>query len=170
MTEKEIIKQLSHWLDDRKYPFRMPNAFVYKWECDYWAMTSSGICREFEIKISRADYFNDAKKDKHKVADGANYFYYVVPKDMIKPAEVDPKYGLIYVWDTGFVQVIKKPRQLHASPFDDWKMLANKMYWRFRQLWREKYMAKEISRDEYIDGFNLSLEETESIDLQSLTT
>jgi len=161
MDELFIIKKLARSIDDRKYPFQMPNAFIYAWECDYWAMDSSGICREFEIKISRADYFNDAKKKKHGTEKGANYFYYVCPKDLIKKEEVDGKYGLIYIWDTGYVEIVKKPRQLHANKFENWKMIANKMYWRFRQLWREKYIGKEISADEYFEGFNIGLEDFE---------
>src|SRR5688500_10798974 len=101
MTEKDIIKQLAMWVDERKYPFQVPKACFYGWGCDYWALEISGIAREFEIKISRSDFLNDAKKDKHSSDKGANYFYYVVPKDLIKPTEVDPRYGLIYVWDTG---------------------------------------------------------------------
>lgn len=161
MDELFIIKKLAKSIDDRKYPFQMPNAFIYSWECDYWAMDSSGITREFEIKISRGDYFNDAKKDKHTLEKGANYFYYVCPKDLIKKEEVDQKYGLIYIWETGHVEIVKKPRMRHADKFDNWKMLANKMYWRFRQLWREKYIKKEITADEYFEGFNLSLSEKE---------
>ena len=167
MTEQSIIKQLAGWIDDRKYPFQIPNAFFYGWECDYWALDIAGIAREFEIKISRTDYFNDAKKQKHNVK-GANYFYYVCPKDLIKIGEVDKKYGLIYIRDGGFVEVVKKPKKLHDERFTDWKILASKMYWRFRGLWREKYLAKEITRDEYITGFNIELqkEDYESIDLQ----
>jgi hypothetical protein len=163
MDEIFIVKQLALWIDDRKYPFQIANAFIYSWECDYWAMDQSGITREFEIKISRSDYFVDAKKEKHLGAKGANYFYYVCPKDLIKKNEVDPKYGLIYILDGGLIEIVKKPRQLHNNKFDNWKMLANKMYWRFRQLWREKYIAKEITRGEYHEGFNLSLTEDENI-------
>lgn len=162
LTEMDIIKALSLWIDDRKYPYQIPNAFIYMWECDYWTMTDGGETREFEIKISRADYFNDAKKDKHKATDGANYFYYVCPKDLIKKEEVDKRYGLIYVWENGnFIQIVKNPRRLHDNGFDRWKMLANKMYWRFRTIWRQKYIDKEIAFDEYRAGFNLQLNETE---------
>jgi hypothetical protein len=161
MTELEIIKNLFKWVDHRKFPWQMCNAFIYAWECDYWAMTAGGEAREFEIKISRSDYFNDAKKEKHNDCNGANYFYYVVPKDLITNAEVDKKYGLIYVWEDGTIDVVKKPRQLHNNKFTDWQMLANKMYWRYRGLWREKYISKEITLEQYHEGFNLSLAEFE---------
>ena len=161
MTEQDIVKKISHWLDDRKYPFQVANSFIYAWESDYWAMTQNGITREFEIKISRSDYFADAKKVKHQAGEGANYFYYVCPTDLIKKSEVDIRYGLIYVSENGWPDVVKKPRQLHDKTFDSWKMLAVKMYWKFRTLWKEKFINKEITRAEYIAGFNIQLEEIE---------
>lgn len=163
MTEKDIISKIALWLDDRKYPFQLPNAFIYAWECDYWAMDAVGITREFEIKISRQDFLNDAKKEKHSKGNGANYFYYVCPSGLIRSNEIDPRYGLLYIHESGLLEIVKKPRQLHSQLFADWKMLANKMYWRFRQLWRDKYIAKEISVEEYKAGFNLTLEETEKL-------
>jgi hypothetical protein len=124
-------------------------------------MTAGGECREFEIKISRGDFLNDAKKSKHQQGGGANYFYYVCPKDMIKKEEVDKRYGLIYVWDTGYIEIVKTPRKLHPDLFRAWGMLANKIYGRFHLLWKEKWLVKEITRDEYFDGLNLKLEEFE---------
>jgi len=156
MTEKDIIVKLASSLDNRKFPFQVPNAFIYSWECDYWAMTSEGETREFEIKTSRSDYFNDAKKDKHKSETGANYFYYVCPKSLIKHEEVDKRYGLIYVSDSR-VEIVKKPRRLNDNKFAQWKMLAHKMYWKWASLWLQKYRDKEISRSEYINGFNEGL-------------
>jgi hypothetical protein len=162
MTEESIIKELARWVDHNRHPFQVCNAFMYAWECDYWALSLNGETREFEIKISRGDYFTDKKKDKHNSTKGANYFYYVCPKGLIKKEEVDPKYGLIYVSDLG-VEIVKKPRKLHDNLFDNWKMLAFKTYWRYRELWREKYIAGGMTQEEFREGFNLSLEEPETI-------
>lgn len=162
MTEADIIRILTMTLDTKRFPFQMPNAFIYGHECDYWAMDEAGITREYEVKISRADYFKDAEKHKHITLDSANYFYYVVPQGLIKPDEVDKKYGLIEVVG-GLLSLTKKPRQLHGRPFDQWKKLANKLNWRFRDLWIEKYRAKEITRDEYRQGLLVDLHETDSL-------
>ena len=117
-------------------------------------MTKDGETREFEIKISRSDFLVDSKKKKHSAHEsGANYFYYVCPKGMINPSEIEKKYGLIYIWETGFVEVVKKPRRLNESIFENWKQIANKMYWKWENLWREKYYDKKISYDEYKSGF-----------------
>lgn len=164
MTELEIVNKLFWWTDERKFPWQLANSFIYKWECDYWTMTQYGETREFEIKISRSDFLVDAKKEKHKSTDGANYFYYVCPVDLIKKEEVDKRYGLIYVGDDYHgVKVIKKPTRLHYKNFDNWKLLANKMYWKFQTLWVEKLRAKEITRHEYWEGFNIQLSEFEML-------
>lgn len=160
MTEADIINTLSRNTDERRFPWQLANSFVYQWECDFWTMTASGETREFEIKISRGDFFCDAKKEKHSRTDGANYFYYVVPDGLVKKEEVDKRYGLIYVRESSIrntIELIRKPTRLHDHEFSNWKILANKMYWKFRDLWREKWIKKEITRDEYFEGFNIRL-------------
>lgn len=151
MTEASIILELTEWLDDRKYPFQLPRSFIYDWESDFWVMDQQGITREYEIKISRHDFKKDSQKPKHSVLGtaGPNYFYYVCPKDMIKPEEIDKRYGLIYIWDSGRVEVVKRPVKLHPNPYNDWKKMAIKMYWKFRALWREKWFKKEITYQEF---------------------
>lgn len=158
MTEASIIKILSHWIDERKFPWQLANSFVYDWECDYWTMTSGGETREFEIKISRSDFLIDAKKSKHTSTKGANYFYYVCPENLFTIHEVDKRYGLIWIKHNDQLEIKRKPTRLHSNKFDKWEILANKMYWKFRTLWREKYIAKEITRHEYYEGFNFELE------------
>ena len=161
MTEKEIIQVLAKWVDSRDYPYQVPNAFIYGWESDYWVMDVGGTAKEFEIKISRSDYLCDAKKPKHQSDKGANYFYYVCPKDLIKKDEVDKRYGLIYIWETGHVSIEKKPRRLNDRKFDNWQLLANKMYFRWRAMWRQKLVDKEITLNEYRQGFMLELKAEE---------
>lgn len=158
MTEQDLIKYLAQWIDRNKYPFEMPNCFIYAWECDYWCMTKNGETREFEVKCSRGDFFQDAKKAKHSLDTGANYFYYVVPAGLVSKNEVPEKYGLIAVHSTGFVEVAKKPKRLHSNLFTSWEMLANKMNYRYQALWREKYMEKKITHEEYKSGQILNLD------------
>jgi len=158
MTEDLIIKRLAVWLDNRKFPYKIPRAFIYGWESDFWCMTSDGDTREFEIKISRSDFLIDKKKQKHSdTTKGANYFYYVCPPELISKNEVG-KYGLIYVSDERLT-IEKKPTKLHSFKFNDWKMLANKMYWKWYSIWWEKLKAKEITNDEWRSGFNCQLDE-----------
>lgn len=165
MTEETIIKNLSYWVDTRKFPYQLPRSFIYDWECDFFVIDQKGETREFEIKISRADFLNDCKKDKHGCFDksGPNFFYYVVPKGLIDKSEIGKKYGLIYIWDSGHLEIVKKPQRLNTFKFDQWKMLANKMYWKWRDMWKTKWLDKEITYSQYREGFNIELVEAEEI-------
>lgn len=160
MTERDIQRILNHYTDARKTPFRMTNGFVYNWECDFWTLDSIGMTREYEIKISLADFREDAKKDKHRVLgkDGPNYFYYVCPEGLVQPDMIDNRYGLVWIKSQGieYPEIVKKPRKLHTEPFSRWEMLATKYYWKWYKIWRAKYISKEITREEYYDAFDLS--------------
>jgi hypothetical protein len=68
------------------------------------------------------------------------------------------KYGLIYVSDERLT-IEKKPTKLHTYKFNDWKMLANKMYWKWYSIWWDKLKAKEITNEEWRSGFNCQLDE-----------
>lgn len=168
MTEKDIIQRLALHIGQRDYPFQMCNAFIYRsWECDYWALDTHGLAREFEIKISRGDFLNDKKKPKHSLT-GANYFYYVVPKDLVKKTEIDPKYGLLYVWEDGHITTEKKPRKLHEGVFQDYKMLAEKVYWKYDNLWRKHNRPFKIQ--DYQAAMRIDLQEERPLDLDELSS
>lgn len=47
----------------RRYELMVPNCYTsHDNEADVLAVRKSGLCDEFEIKVSRSDFFNDAKK------------------------------------------------------------------------------------------------------------
>ena len=99
--------------------YRTENLNVFAWESDSLAITKSKYAYEFEIKISRADFKNDFKhkKVKHQMLEGTyqlfgdeflgngkmsltdkpNYFYYVVPENLISVDEIPNYAGLIYI-------------------------------------------------------------------------
>jgi len=104
----------------------VPNYFLGHFECDVLKVSKSGQYSEYEIKISRADFKNDFKKEtlvktdriekkvfatytyegavyeprtKHDMIvcnERCNRFYFVVPEGLIKADEVPPGLGLIY--------------------------------------------------------------------------
>lgn len=165
-TEADIIKRLKWHVDSNKHPFQFANVFMFGWECDYLAISTGGETREFEIKISRADFLVDAKKHKHSTGNGANYFYYVVPSGLLTPSEIDKRYGLIYMTDEGTLLTMRRPRQIHSNKFDQWKEVASKMFWRWQRMWMQHLKENKITRDEYRDGLVLDLEGNE-IDYQT---
>lgn len=64
-TEKNIIKILAKMQRAMctSYDVLIPNCYTsHDNEADLFAIRKSGLCDEFEVKISRSDFFNDAKK------------------------------------------------------------------------------------------------------------
>lgn len=94
------------------------NYFYNGFEADVLHILNGKIY-EYEIKISRSDFFKDfEKKDKHeKMQDGkmANRFYFVVPTCLVKIAEVPAQYGLIYVNELGEIRTVKRAKELHKE-------------------------------------------------------
>lgn len=97
------------------------------WECDVFELTKAGYYREYEIKISRSDFFHDANKErehwpkgggvwdpvtksyppriketKHELlaqrdVRGPVQFWYVTPEALVEPREIPTWAGLIEV-------------------------------------------------------------------------
>lgn len=65
-TEYEIQDWLYWFTRHSSHESQVPNIYLYAWESDFISVTRAGLVHEFEIKISRADFKNDFKKDdKH---------------------------------------------------------------------------------------------------------
>ena len=150
--------------------YRTENLNVFAWESDSLAITKSKYAYEFEIKISRADFKNDFKhkKVKHQMLEGTyqlfgdeflgdgkmsltdkpNYFYYVVPENLIAVEEIPTYAGLVYVkprynsegkiyWYDA--NVVKEAPKLHKEKIDETHLkLTEKFYYNYRS-WKEKY-------------------------------
>lgn len=52
----------------RGYTYQLANAYVFKWESDFFCIASSGYSYEIEVKVSRSDYKADFKKtERHRI-------------------------------------------------------------------------------------------------------
>lgn len=49
------------------YDYRLNNVFIFAWESDFLCQSGSGYWVEVEVKISRADFFRDFDKPKHRL-------------------------------------------------------------------------------------------------------
>lgn len=74
-SEAKICERLN-----RKYSgnckYKLANAFIFKrdWESDFFIQKQNGYSYEFEVKISRSDFFNDKKKvEKHLILETGKY-------------------------------------------------------------------------------------------------
>jgi hypothetical protein len=127
MTSKQIESVIIQNLADRAFPIYLPH-YQFKGfnEADVLGISGAGHIYEYEIKISRADFFNDFKNKAYKhrlLGEGdakhtyalwkkgkktdetydliviPNRFYYVCPEGLIKKEEVPEYAGLIYIND-----------------------------------------------------------------------
>lgn len=74
LTEQIICERLHQRYHDARY--KLSNAFIFRhnWESDFFIQNRGGYCYEFEVKISRSDFFNDKKKtDKHSILSTGKY-------------------------------------------------------------------------------------------------
>lgn len=72
--------------------------------------------RGYEIKVSRADFLQDKKWKEY--AAFCNLLYLVCPKGLIKPEEVEPPFGLIYIGDSIYnsdYSYVKRARPIDHS-------------------------------------------------------
>ena len=150
-TERLAQKILEcYFLSKSTKQYEMMNLFVYDWESDYLTITKSGYVYEVEIKISRADFFNDFKHKgkKHTLLEsgvalndqnnGPNYFYYAVPDGLIKENEVPDYAGLVYLKPWG-VTIEKEAPKINKNKVDIEKLkLIDKFYWNM-YTWRHRY-------------------------------
>ncbi len=163
ISEGLIQTRMFWWLQKKGHRWIVPNfqAF-YTGEMDVCSVMKSGLVNEYEIKISRSDFRADLKKKgKHPVIErilktgelierrprysgngvleiqisAPNFFYYVVPNDLVKPDEVPPYAGLIYVHPNNLCnfRTIKKAIRIHKEPLSTEKKykIAESLMWRF---------------------------------------
>lgn len=65
INEGTISKALHKKFETQFY--QLSNAYVFSWESDFFSVSKEKYCQEIEIKISKADFFNDFEKQKHKI-------------------------------------------------------------------------------------------------------
>lgn len=145
----QIKKDLMRWISGYSYTILIPNIYWGAYEMDLMVVKPSGLVYEYEIKISRSDFFNDMKKGVNKwdgniyndfvrshkhttIQHGdrlCNRFYFVVPEGLVKKDEVPAYAGLIYHTGRSFDHV-KTGKILHRNKFDDYKTLAQRLAFR----------------------------------------
>lgn len=169
-TEKSIQKILrNHFMSINGAKYHIENLEVFSWESDFLYVSKSGIFYECEIKISRQDFFNDKKKEnKHNILNNTingikpNYFYYVVPENLITEEETPDYSGLIYLIDYWpYVKIIKSAPQITKEKLneDDLK-LKEKFYYNYRT-WKNK---AEFEYDDKITELKEKLNEAKTFE------
>lgn len=129
MTESEIQNVLYDFVSSKNHRLIIDNckALNVRGEADLISVTKSDLIHEFEIKRTISDFKKEfeSKKRKHKLLEGsgkydysANYFWFVIPKDLIEIDEVPNYAGIIQVSESGYKIIRSAPRR-HNNKIDE---------------------------------------------------
>lgn len=131
---QDIQKELLRFVKGG-YDVVLPNFFFGYNECDVFRINKSDFVIEYEIKISRADFFADFKKtgltdNKHeKLKTGIgnycpNRFFFVMPAGLVDISEI-PSYAGLITYDGKWLTIIKSGKLLHKNKFKDFRSICH---------------------------------------------
>lgn len=132
---------MQYAMGDKHHELVVPNSTsIFMWEADLISVTRSWFVHEYEIKISRADYLRDSKKDdKHYYLKcgkqyAPNYFWYATIGFDIEPPEHAGWLKIAYD-EKHFrycVRVMREARRLHDGKLSEDKRqaVARLLAWR----------------------------------------
>jgi hypothetical protein len=157
-SEARIQLGLWHWCYRRGQRWACPNVcqMFDTGECDLLTVMRSGLACEYEIKISRKDYRQEARKGRVELFERRlaglttfrdhfgrevplltpNFFSYVVPSGLISADEVPGFAGLIYAdEDCRCFDIVKKPERIHGEIITDLRtQLGQRLMFRYWNL------------------------------------
>lgn len=158
-TERPTAREIARWIIHRRFNrnWLMPNITPQGWfECDVLELTKAYFFREYEIKVTRSDFFADRKKLRSvsfgetatkysllaKASErGPSAFYYCVPAGLVEVDEVPVWAGLIeftkYANARGFISeaTVKQAPRLHSHRRQDLlPVIRETSYWRFHRV------------------------------------
>lgn len=137
ITHAELVEVGAKWLFNKGFKVVLKELSTMSLEIPDCLGFNSGHSFLLEAKASRSDFLADKKKwFRHNNARGVGMRRaYICPKGLIKPEELPPKWGLIYVNEK------RKPREkVKSGTFED------------RHLINEQLMLVSVVR-RMIDGF-----------------
>jgi hypothetical protein len=129
------------------------------WEADIYSITSAGYGQEYEIKLTRADFVQDAQKERRTTTKGVTLkkfeellagrgprvFYYVVPETLLPELEIPEFAGVMTFRQRGKTlrfNEAKKPRLLHKNKVPD-TVIAQLMQACYYRFWSERHKRLE---------------------------
>jgi len=127
----------------------VPNVKLYKWESDLLFLGRNDTVYEFEIKTSisdlRADFKNKIKKHnamRLRAGQTPNYFYMVIPHEILEKADIPNYYGVILYNDSS-IKTYRHATQMHTTKIKvyDKLKLAKALYYKY---WKERLDDGEI--------------------------
>jgi hypothetical protein len=169
----EIQKALIGFIRGNGYEIVIPNFHLNGgWEMDLCRITPAGVVYEYEIKISRADYFQDFKKgydsfgghvvkNKHDLLKwgelDVNRFFFVLPEGLVKLDEL-PSYAGLITYKGGWFTPIRGGKMLRKKFNIDYKGLAESLSYR-ESILRGRVRYSEYLRKEAEGRYERALKE-----------
>jgi hypothetical protein len=158
-TESRIQNILYEWLDLKKHRLIVPLASWASQISDLVSVDRHNRLCEFEIKLTRADFKADFRKTKHHYmrlrdrfapGDGVRLFipstfYFVTPKNLVRPSEVPEHAGLLYAappmdghsYACEWLIMVRRAPLLHRIPLPEFQR-RNFEQSLCRRYWRER--------------------------------
>ncbi len=110
MTSGEVKSALMQYCADRKL-LGIQEASAGGFRFDFWWMLPSFTKQSMagiEIKVSRADFLGDKKWRGYLPY--CEKFYFACPIGLIRPEELEPGIGLLWIHENGTVQIEKRAK------------------------------------------------------------
>lgn len=130
---------MSEWLMQRRLFYRVRNGsiaiahncYALGWECDLLRVTKNRYVHGYEMKMSVADYRMEFKKTGRDNRRRPNYFWFVVPENLIAVTEVPDDAGLLY-FHRMYFKVAKPAPRLHREKATDADVIRvlTSVHWR----------------------------------------
>jgi len=119
MTHNDLVKKVAKWLKRHQGNCIVPNCSTVAAELSALPETgeipdvigwSNWISVLIEVKMSRADFIADSKKEfrKHPKLGIGELRLYCCPTGLIKVEDLPENWGLLYCDDSGKIDIIKK--------------------------------------------------------------
>ena len=133
-----LTKQHTHWGKSRSniiFPeLRLGSGYcgVAQRRIDMFVINSGAgnVTTSFEIKVSKNDFKHETDLKQRGARLYSNYFYYVTPKDLLKPEDIPVWAGL---WELDIDDYIQNgrlfrevvPAPLHAKAMPSWGLICS---------------------------------------------
>lgn len=81
----------------------------------------------YEVKVSRSDFLHEIKHPEKRQQGLAfsNEFYFATPAGLVKPEEIPPECGLIYVKEDGSSRLILQAPRRKTDELATWRFFAS---------------------------------------------
>jgi hypothetical protein len=114
MTHAKLVKHAEAWLLNTKgCAFVFTELVTYVGETpDAIGFRDMGVSMLVECKVSRSDFMADINKHHRKepAAGMGSYRFYMCPEGLLKPEDLPPRWGLVYVYEGGRKRQIVGPK------------------------------------------------------------